>query len=686
MKGKLLAKSRWFEIRLAKEKADVYLYGEIGWEVTAQTFLDALKATDGPITLHINSIGGSINDGFAIYNTLLGRDVEVVIEGFAASMASIIAMAGKTVRMHEVGLFMVHNPATAAFGSADDFRKVADTLDQVRDLALKAYEKHTSASSEQLIEWMDAETWFTAEQALEAGFIDEVIAPDDMVDIAACAEKFKADRLPNLPALMGAGNPAKQPAALPAISGDGHMTPEEKAALEAAQRKTAADIEAAKLAGATEAAAAERSRVVSITQSFAKYPEHALLAQECITNGVTLAEANAKLLAKLAEKATPVNGTHVEITADVREKRRDAASQWLLFRAGHREDGKPTVVAGDNPFRGARLIDLARMSLELAGVSVSGKSPMEIARLAITHSTADFANALQNALNKTLLAAFKTAGDTWRAFCAVGDLADFRPHYRHIMGSFSDLAAVNEDGEFQSGTLDDTRKETITATTKGRIIGLSHQMIVNDDMGVFTGIARAMGRSAARSVENDVYALLASGSDFGPVMSDAVTLFHANHSNTTSGVLSAATLETARKVLKLQKLPNTSSGVSEYIEPMSPLIFVGPVALEGTAKTINDAQYDPDTANKLQKPNFMRGLLGTIVATPRRDAVSSAVYFLFADPNEIPVIEVGFVQGQQEPQLVMEEAFRQYGVEWRVVYDYGVAAVNYLGCVRSTGA
>lgn len=456
------------------------------------------------------------------------------------------------------------------------------------------------------------------------------------------------------------------------------MTPEEQAAA----------IEAAKQKAAEEAARTERTRVAGIRQSFKEYPEHGDLCDECITNGVSLADANAKLLEKLGSNKEPAVPAHrgPEITQDVRDKRIEAASQWLLFRTGHAEKGQRVQLAGDNPFKGMRMVDMARDALEFSGRSVRGMTPTQIVMAAITHSTSDFPNALQNALNKTLLGAFAIAGDTWRAFCAVGDLADFRPHYRHTMGSFSDLQAVNENGEIQDGTLDDTRKETITATTKGRILNLSHQAIVNDDMGVFTGAARALGRAAARAVENDVYALLALGSDMGPTMSDSATLFHANHGNVTSGALTASTLETARKVLKTQKLPNTSSGVNEYIDITMPPIFVGPVALEGTAKNINDAQYDPDTANKLQKPNFMRGFLGKVIGSPRRDAVSSTVYYLFADPAEIPVIEVGFVQGQQEPQLVMEESFRQYGVAWRVVYDYGVAAVGWLGCVRSTGA
>jgi hypothetical protein len=183
-------------------------------------------------------------------------------------------------------------------------------------------------------------------------------------------------------------------------------------------------------------------------------------------------------------------------------------------------------------------------------------------------------------------------------------------------------------------------------------------------------------------VEKDVYALLALGSDFGPLMSDSQTLFHATHGNTGSGAVTVANIATAINTLKSQKLPNAQSGVDEYIDLALPPIFVGPLGLAQDAKVVNEAQYD-DADNKHARPNKSRGLLGEIVGTPRR---TGTPWFLFANPSELPVIEVGFVQGQREPVLMMEESFRQYGVAWRVVYDYGVGAVNWLGCYRSTGA
>ena len=117
--------------------------------------------------------------------------------------------------------------------------------------------------------------------------------------------------------------------------------------------------------------------------------------------------------------------------------------------------------------------------------------------------------------------------------------------------------------------------------------------------------------------------------------------------------------------------------------PKRPAIWLGPIALGGSARVTNDAQYDPDTANKLQRPNMVRGLVRDVVDTPR---LTGTAHYMFADPSVSPVIEVAFLEGQQEPVLEMQEGFRTDGVEWKVRYDYGVGAVGHLGAVKNNGA
>jgi ATP-dependent Clp endopeptidase proteolytic subunit ClpP len=157
------------------------------------------------IKLHVNSPGGDVFDGLAIYNTLKKHKaaVEVEIDGLAASIASIVAMSGDTVRMAKNAFFMIHNPWTFAYGEAKDLRHSADTLDQVRGSLLATYADKTGEASteQQLSDWMDAETWFTAEDARKHGFIDEVTGE------LAMAARFDLSRykFKNMPKLAESG-------------------------------------------------------------------------------------------------------------------------------------------------------------------------------------------------------------------------------------------------------------------------------------------------------------------------------------------------------------------------------------------------------------------------------------------------------------------------------------------------
>ena len=148
-----------------------------GDDVTPAAFKNELHAGDGPITVWINSPGGDCVAAAQIYNMLMDypADVTVVIDGIAASAASVIAMAGTTVKMSPVSLMMIHNPLTIAMGDSDEMRKAIQLLDEVKESIINAYEIKTSMSRTKLAHLMDAETWMNAKKALELGFCDEIM-------------------------------------------------------------------------------------------------------------------------------------------------------------------------------------------------------------------------------------------------------------------------------------------------------------------------------------------------------------------------------------------------------------------------------------------------------------------------------------------------------------------------------
>lgn len=181
-----------YEIKAAaKDTAEVWLYDVIGdsWEgTTGKQFATDLKALGDVKTLNIfiNSPGGSVFDGVAIYNVLRRHKARKVvqIDGIAASIASVIAMAGDEIRIALNGMMMIHDPWSIAIGTAEDFRKSADALDKVRESILNTYVERATATEDDLSAWMTAETWFTAEEAVDAGLADDVT---DEVAMAAFA-------------------------------------------------------------------------------------------------------------------------------------------------------------------------------------------------------------------------------------------------------------------------------------------------------------------------------------------------------------------------------------------------------------------------------------------------------------------------------------------------------------------
>lgn len=148
-----------------------------GDEVTPAIFKEELFAGNGAVVLHINSPGGDCIAASQIYTMLMDypADVIVQIDGIAASAASVIAMAGTTVRMSPTALMMVHNPWTTAMGDADDMQKAIDLLSEVKESIINAYQIKTGLSRVKLSNIMDAETWLNAHKAKELGFCDEVL-------------------------------------------------------------------------------------------------------------------------------------------------------------------------------------------------------------------------------------------------------------------------------------------------------------------------------------------------------------------------------------------------------------------------------------------------------------------------------------------------------------------------------
>lgn len=478
------------------------------------------------------------------------------------------------------------------------------------------------------------------------------------------------------------------------------MTDEEKRALEAqqaaakkaAEEKAAADAKRA----ADEATAAERARVNGIDGALrAAKIDDAEFRKTLVDGGIALDAARAQILDKLAatDDATQTRGQHrVDGGEQENEKFLRGASHWLMSKAGGNVAASVAKHSGEKiepgEFRGLSLLDLAREALERQGVKVRGLDKMSLVGRAFTHrsvtqSTSDFSVLLENTMHKILLASYATTADTWSRFCARGQVSDFRAHNRYRLGSFGRLDSVAENGEFKNKSIPDAVKELISAGTKGNIINLSRQAVINDDMGAFNRLAVMYGRAARLSVEMDVYDLLALNSGLGPNLQDGNPVFHnrgtgsKRNNISTSAAISVAGIDADRVVMASMR-----DHTENEILDLRPAVLLVPISLGGEARVINDAQYDPDTANKLQRPNKVRGLFRDVVDTAR---LTGNRRYLFADPNVAPVIEVAFLDGNETPFLESQDGWRVDGTEWKVRLDYGVAGVGYEGAVTNAG-
>jgi len=201
----------WYEIRARGTGAEVLIYDEIGaYGVSAKGFLAELGALpDGvPIDLRLNSPGGSVFDAVAIFNALTRHSgtVTVWIDGIAASAASYIAMAGDEIVMPENAFLMIHDPSGIVMGTAADMRDMAETLDKIAASMTRGYAARSGKSEEDIAALMAAETWFDAQDALDAGLASRMAEP---VRIAA---SFDIGRFRNAPMALAEGHGAESAA------------------------------------------------------------------------------------------------------------------------------------------------------------------------------------------------------------------------------------------------------------------------------------------------------------------------------------------------------------------------------------------------------------------------------------------------------------------------------------------
>lgn len=720
-------------------EAELLIYGDIGdswWgeSVTALSVVQQLQALDAATTqinIRINSYGGSVSDGIAIYNALKRHNARkvVTVDGVAMSSASLIAMAGDEVQMPSTSLMMIHAPWGIAQGNAQDMRVMADVLDTYASAMAGAYASKTGKPNADMLALLadGVDHYYTGEQAVAEGFADALVdaTADDETDTAgndnAAARATGVQRLlasaPDHMRQLAIAAAARHPVALPTsgkprVTATASASPSNQPAVSATTTTNLvdlgeADMKLRKLFAAgyrnklgadggeggggfavtvADVHAALRTRNDEIKAVLEPYMKrdgvHALYVEALADPSATADTVRAKLLPILGANSEPAGtGMHVEMGTSEAEKIRGAAEQMLMARYNVIKGADADAARQGNPFASATISGIAERMLIQAGVNTRSMGREEIARRVLAaQTTSDFPVLLENVLHKVLIGGYNASPFTWTRFCATGTLMDYRPHGRYHLSSFSDLLPTNEHGEYPNGALGDAAKETITGSRKGRILEITPEAIVNDDLGGLVRVAAALGQAAGRTIEKDVYALFAMNSGNGPTMSDGNSLFHAAHGNIagTAAAPGVASFDAARQAMAQQKDP----AGNDFLD-ISPSLWLGPLSLGGTARVINRSEYDPDANSKLQRPNMVANMFDDIIDSPR---LSGTAWYALAQAATEPVFEVAFLDGVQTPTLEQELNFRTDGIAWKAAHRYGVGAVGWRGINKNAGA
>jgi ATP-dependent protease ClpP protease subunit len=651
--------------------AEVLIYGDIGeswWgeSVTAKQFVQELDALDvDTLTLRINSPGGSVTEGIAIHNAIRRHKAAnkiVVIDGVAASIASLIAMAGDTVQMSDNAAFMVHAPWGFAMGNSAELREYADLLDFWAEAMSASYARKTGKTKDDMLALLTdgKDHWYTAAEAKEAGFVDEVI--DELPLVASAGERLplavETDR-----AVISAKFKSLPPKVVstPAAAA---AQPAHKETTMSGQTQTAAEpqaaeaIEKAALAKDTARRNSIKSLAVGTIAAMAGVSD--LIAASCDDVDCTVEMAREKLLAHIGKNAEPLAAGHIVTVEDETDKFRRGVSAALQIRAGLAKND------GANEFRGYTLYELARASLERGGVKTSHMDKMGVVAMAFTHTTSDFTNLLADVANKSMLKGYEEADETFQRWTNKGVLSDFKTTKRVGMDTFPALDRVAEGAEYKYATIGD-RGESIVLATYGKLFSISRQAIINDDLDSFSKIPRLMGRAAIRTVGNLAYAVLTANG----AMSDGKALFHADHKNLlTAAVPSTASVDAMMAAMRKQKdgKNNTLNIRLAYL--------LTPVSLEGTALTVANSEFEVGTNKDNTTPNYVRGRF-EVISDARLDEASTSVWYGAANPDAFDTVEVAYLDGVETPTLEQQTGWGIDGVEMKVRMDAGVKALEY---------
>jgi hypothetical protein len=423
---------------------------------------------------------------------------------------------------------------------------------------------------------------------------------------------------------------------------------------------------AAPVVNAEDVRAEERRRTAGILDAARKLQVSDELAHKLIADGVSLDEARMQLIdaKSQAEQRTPAQA-RIEVTQDHGQKRFEAKLDYLKFRSNVGE-----LTEGAREYRGTTLLDMARESLELAGVSHRGMDKSETAVRAF-HSTSDFPLLMASIQRVTLKAAYAEEVQTWRPLAEQRNLPDFRDMKEIEVGGQMLPEEIKEGGEYKTGTIQE-QQGSWNLSEYGKKLVIGRRLIINDNLGYITRAVQILARGVATFEANQMWGLITGNAK---CMSDGVALFHASHNNTGTGAIGVTSISAARQAMRNQK--DFTGKNPLYVVPQYILL---PTTLETTFDQFNAVIQPTQTSNV----NVFSGYLQKIVE-PRLDASSTSQFYIVGNYPGVDKLVYGYLEGEAGPTIESEIKRDPDGIVTYLRHDFGCMVSQHQGFYRSSG-
>jgi phage head maturation protease len=436
---------------------------------------------------------------------------------------------------------------------------------------------------------------------------------------------------------------------------------------------------------AAQAAQEAATRAADITDLCARHNVSNLAANLIRTNS-TMDQARSAILeerARLDANSGGNRNVRIETVTDEHQTRLDGIAEAIM----HRVNSRAELTDNGRQYRGMSMLEVGRDLLEACGVKTRGMDRLTLATNMLSFrsggmmTTSDFASLFANVANKRLRDAYVGTPGTYQMWARRAPNApDFKNMSVIQLSGAPDLLQTNEHGEFKYGSMSDGA-ETYKVMTFGRIVALSRQSIINDDLRAFDRLVGAFGGSAARLENRMVYSQLTANAN----LSDGYALFEAtNHKNLAAAgagsALQFSALTAARAAMRTQK------GMQGEELNLTPSYLIVPAALEQTAYQLTSSNYTP--AKQSDVNEFRTGGRTALepIIEPVLDANSATAWYLASDNNQVDTVEYCYLDGAEGPVIETQPGFEVDGLSYKCRLDFAAKAIDYRGLYRAPGA